>query len=232
MLNPATGKCILLKTAIAKGIIKIQGDKTKSKSPPPNKKIVKSPKINNNNTPQLSVFIYMMKDFNLGTTIYFKEIIFMKYGNKVEIEVISGRDDIADEDMGVMNIVMSYDMLMKHEYLRKYYELSLAAIGKPNVDPDYYGIADPANPNPNLIFIDAMYIVEDSLTHNIIAKKGNRYHPFNLKQLIKTRVSDDANIEEFNTNYDMKYGFENADFEERTALYTKFVKNHIAYLLS
>jgi hypothetical protein len=118
---------------------------------------------------------------------------------------------------------------MKHEQLKIYYELSLVAIGKPNIDPNYYGSKNPdyipkKYENDYDIYIDTIYIVKDVLTHKQEAKKGNCYQAINLKKLKNMKVSTDAKIEEFFTNYNIKYAFEEENFEERARVYTALVK--------
>ena len=119
---------------------------------------------------------------------------------------------------------------MKNEYLKTYYELSRVAIGKPNIDNDYYGSNDP-NYVPTKyeknseMYVDTIYIVEDDLTHTKVAKKGNTHQSINLKRLKKMSVSTDAKIEEFFSKYNKVYGFEEENFAERKATYTALVNN-------
>jgi hypothetical protein len=117
-------------------------------------------------------------------------------------------EDIADGlDMGIMDIVMPFEMLMKHKHLKAYYELSLRA-NKCSDDAD------------------TIYIIEDaSAARAKVAKIGKCSHLFNLKKMKDIRVAHEADIEEFLTNYKAKYGCIETDFEDRIAGYTALVDN-------
>lgn len=155
---------------------------------------------------ELSGFTYIAKDVKNDEPLYFKEIIFVKCGKKVYVEITCGvdLDDVADGlDMGIMDIVMPFDVLMKHKQLKAYYDLSLFAIRECCERGDS----------------DTIYIIEDSLTNAKEAKRGKSCHTFNLKQMIKLKVALEPNIVEFLTNYKAKYGSVDADFDERIATY-------------
>ena len=220
VLNPATGRCILLKNAIAKGIAKAKGDvavNTKvviKKSP---KKVLSKPKVTDKNAVQLSVFTYISKDLNFRTTAYYNEIIFVKLGNKVYIEISEGDERNAPINE-MLDILMPFDELMKNKYLKKYYELSLMAIGKENIDTNYY--RENVNIQKNHHLIDTLYIVEDPLTKIRFAKKGNSYRHFNLAKLKKMTVADAYSIEEFNAEYNIRYGVDDKTLEDVVAKYT------------
>lgn len=151
----------------------------------------------------LSVFTYIAKDFKNDEPLYFKEIIFVKCGKKVYIEITCGVDmnDVTDGlDMGIMDIVMHYSELMKHKYLKAYYDLSLKA-------------------NKICGECDTIYIIEDSLTNAKEAKIGKCCQVFKLNKIKKNRVAPEPNITEFITNYNLKYGFEENDFDKTIATY-------------
>jgi hypothetical protein len=162
---------------------------------------------------ELSVFTYIAKDVKNDEPLYFKEIIFVKCGKKVYIEITCGVDmeDIADGlDMGIMDIVIPFEVLMKHKHLKAYYELSLRA-NKCSDDAD------------------TIYIIEDATAAKAAnakeAKIGKCSHLFNLKKMKKIQVALEPNIEEFLANYDAKYGCIETDFENRIAGYTALVDN-------
>jgi hypothetical protein len=159
---------------------------------------------------ELSVFTYIAKDVKNDEPVYCKEIIFVKCGKKVYIEITCGVDmeDIADGlDMGIMDIVMPFEVLMKHKHLKAYYELSLRAN---TVGSD----------------ADTIYIIEDANAANAkIAKRGKCSHLFNLKKMKEIRVAHEADIAAFLANYDAKYGCIETDFEDRTAGATAQVDN-------
>jgi hypothetical protein len=168
---------------------------------------------------ELSGFTIMSKDFKNDRATYFKNLIFIKFDNKVYIEVSNAVSS---------SVILPFDELMKHEQLKIYYKLSLVAIGKPNIDADYYGSKNPDYVPKKYakdfdIYIDTIYIVEDALTRKQEAMKGNCYQAINLNKLKNMKVSTDAKIEEFFTNYNNKYAFEEENFEERANIYTTLV---------
>lgn len=157
---------------------------------------------------ELSVFTYIAKDVKNDEPLYFKEIIFVKCGKKVYIEITCGvdMDDVADGlDMGIMDIVMPFEVLMNHKQLKAYYDLSLRAISS--------------------VSGDTIYIIEDSLTNAMEAKRGKSCHTFNLKKMKKIQIALEPNIAEFLINYKAKYGSVEADFDNRIATYTALVNN-------
>jgi hypothetical protein len=183
---------------------------------------------------QSSVFTYVTKDYKRNGSTSVKVILFIKLDNdKVFVKASS-----PGKGMGI-DVVMSYDELMKHKYLKAYYELSLKAIGKPSLDPQY-GVLGPKGSDA----IDAMYIVEDILTKEKVAIKGESYHtnysPDYYEDLsdedlsdeeeetdvetdVATDVATDAELAAFNAAYDVK--FDESNFEERIAIYTTLVNN-------
>ena len=174
---------------------------------------------------QSSVFTYVTKDYRRNGSTSVKVILFIKLDDdKVFVKASS-----PGKGMGI-NVVMSYDELMKHKYLKAYYELSLKAIGKPSLDSQY-GVLGPKGSDA----IDAMYIVEDILTKEKVAIKGESYHTNYTNFSQENDESDDEDEDEdddvatdtelaaFNTAYDAK--FDESDFEERIAIYTELVNN-------
>ena len=185
---------------------------------------------------QSSVFTYLTKNYKRNTSTSVKVLLFIKIDDdKVFVEASS-----PGKGMWI-DIVMSYDELMKHKYLKAYYELSLKAIGKTSLDSEY-GVLGPKDPNE----IDAMYIVEDILTKEKVAIKGESYHRnyscysseyykdlsdedlsdedlSDEEDNIKQEIATDAELEVFNTAYNVK--FDESDFDERIAIYTALVNN-------
>jgi hypothetical protein len=168
---------------------------------------------------EVSGFLILSQDFVNNRSKYYKNLVFAKFDNKVYIQVFNCVS---------WSVIINYEDLMKNEYLKTYYELSRAAIGKPNIDKEYYCGVDP-NYVPTKyekndgMFVDTIYIVEDALTHVQEAKKGNTHQSLDLKWLRKMKVSTDAKIKEFFENYNKKYGFEEENFEETKAIYTALV---------
>ena len=168
---------------------------------------------------EFSGLTIMTKNFTYDRTTYYKNITFIKFDDKVYIEVFNC--------VG-FSVILSFDELMKNEYLKTYYELSLKAIGKPNIDKAYYGSDDPnyvpkKYEKTTYMYVDTIYIVEDALTHVQEAKKGNNYKSYNLKKLKGMKVSTHDKIEEFFKKYNDLYGFEQENFEERKVVYTTLV---------
>jgi hypothetical protein len=212
VLNPATGRCILIKNAAKAGIF------TKTV-----KDVIKtSPKKPSVPSVEMSIFSYVSKT-------YVNEIIFVKLGKKVYIEIeITDNDSLTSEDR-MMDILMPFDELMKNKYLKKYYELSLMAIGKPNIDPKYTDPEYYKNDDHQKYYhiIDTIFIVEND-DKTMVAKKGNSYRHFNLDKLRKKRVADAVSIAEFNTNYYDRFGIDDTTFANVLANYTALV-NKIEY---
>ena len=172
-----------------------------------------------------SVFTYVTKDYRRNGSTSVKVLLFVKLDDdKVFVKASS-----PGKGMGI-DVVMSYDELMKHKYLKAYYELSLTAIGKPSLDSQY-GVLGPKGSDA----IDAMYIVEDVLTKEKVAIKGESYHSNYIchsskyyedlsdEEEEKTDVATDAELAAFNAAYDVK--FDESNFEERIATYKALVDN-------
>jgi len=176
---------------------------------------------------QSSVFTYVTKDYRRNGSTSVKVILF----EKIDVDKVFVKASRPGKGMGI-DIVMSYDELMKHKYLKAYYELSLKAIGKPCLDSQY-GVLGLKNSDA----IDAMYIVEDILTKEKVAIKGESYHTSyscNSPRYDEDDEDDEDDVEDtddvvatdaelaaFNTAYDAK--FDETDFDERIAIYTDLV---------
>jgi hypothetical protein len=209
--NPETGRCILIKNAKAAKAAKPDAAKAA-------KAVVKKPKDDKNGV-EISIFTYISKDLNFRRTAYYNEMIFVNLGkNKVYIEIIEG-DELDAPINEMLDILMPFDELMKNKYLKKYYELSRMAIGKPDIDTNYY-IKDVGKLKNNYHLIDTLYIVEDPLTKTKFAKKGNCVRHFNLAKLKKMTVADAYSIEEFNEEYNIRYGVDDKTFEDVVEKYT------------
>jgi len=179
-----------------------------------------------------SVFTYITKDYKRNGSTTVKLLLFVKLDdNKVFVKASS-----PGKGMWI-DVVMSYDQLMTHKYLKAYYELSLKAIGKPSLDSEY-GVLGAKEADA----IDAMYIVEDILTNEKVAIKGESYHspPYTCysheyyEDLSDEDLSDeegdvatdvavatDVELAEFNATYDVK--FDESNFDERIAIYKALV---------
>jgi hypothetical protein len=186
-----------------------------------------------------SVFTYITKDYKRNGSTTVKLLLFVKLDDdKVFVKASS-----PGKGMWI-DVVMSYDQLMTHKYLKAYYELSLKAIGKPSLDSEY-GVLGAKEADA----IDAMYIVEDILTKEKVAIKGDSYHsaPYTCysreyedlsdedlsdddlsdeedvaaKDMAEASVATDVELAEFNATYDVK--FDESNFDERIAIYKALV---------
>jgi hypothetical protein len=170
---------------------------------------------------EVSGFLVMTNNFTYNRRTFYKNLIFARFGDKIFVNVFNYVGS---------SVIMLYSDFVKNECLNTYYELSRAAIGKPNIDKEYYCSNNPdytptKYEKENNMFVDTIYIVEDDLTHAKVAKKGNTSQSLNVKKLKKMKVSTDKEIEEFFVNYNKNYGFEEENFEERKATYTALVNN-------
>jgi hypothetical protein len=182
---------------------------------------------------ELSVFTYKTsKSIPFNMPSRFKDIVFVKLGG--DSDGSGGKVYIEATIVGVgggNSIYMPYDLLMRHRYLKHYYELSRKAIGKPNLNADYYGSEDPEKCKTTTgdvsdVFVDTMYIIEDIATNTIEAKKGNSYRSFNLEKMKNAEVATVDEIMEFNAIFKERYLYDrdaNEDFDERIAIYTALV---------
>uniref|UniRef100_A0A6C0LIT7 Uncharacterized protein n=1 Tax=viral metagenome TaxID=1070528 RepID=A0A6C0LIT7_9ZZZZ len=166
---------------------------------------------------EFSAFTVMGKNFATGQMTYFNETIFIKNGNKICIQ---------DSGSAYDAIVMPFDDLIKNPYVMNCYELSRVAIGKPNIDPDYYESDDDDYiPNPNnpigyrYQYIDTLYIIEDVVTNTKEAKKGNTYQTISSDILENMIISTEDEIAVFYNRHNM----ETKHIEDYTALVNKFV---------
>ena len=168
---------------------------------------------------ELSGFTVMTKDFQHSRISDFKHLLFAKFDNKVYVEV---------HDYVSISVILPFEELMNHEQMRACYEMSLCAVGKPNIDPAYYGCEDP-NYVPkkyeknNYVYVDTSYIVKDALLGVYEAKKGNTYHSINRKHLMKMKISTDVKKNEFYSNYKSRYAFDEESFEDNASTYKALV---------
>jgi hypothetical protein len=86
---------------------------------------------------EVSGILILCQDFVNNRSKYYKNLVFAKFDNKVYIQI---------SECVSWSVIIKYDDLMKNECLKTYYELSLAAIGKPNIDEEYY-----CKVNPNYV---------------------------------------------------------------------------------
>jgi hypothetical protein len=161
---------------------------------------------------EISAFTVMGKNFATGQMYYFNETIFITCENKICVQ---------DSGSAYDAVVMYIDDFMKNKYMKMCYELSRVAIGKPNIDPDYYESDDDDYiPNPNnpigykYQYIDTLYIIEDVLTKVKEAKKGNTYQTICAEILENMKVSTEDEIAVFYKRHNLDVD----QFDDYTAL--------------
>lgn len=166
---------------------------------------------------EFSAFTVMGKNFTTGQMYYFNETIFITITNQNNVCV-------QDSESAYDAVIMPLDDLMKNPYMKMCYELSRVAIGKPNIDPDYYESDDDDYiPNPNnpigykYQYIDTLYIVEDVISKVKEAKKGNTYQTISDDILEKLKVSTEDEIAHFYSRHSLDV----KQFEDYTALVNK-----------
>jgi hypothetical protein len=180
---------------------------------------------------EFSAVQYIAKKNINDTLSYYKQLVFVKIddegggdGNNDNAKVYIEMSSNGKGGHKGLSIMMPFDDLVKNTSVKAYYEMSRVAIGKPNLDPKYYGSEDPekCQADSDYLFIDTIYIIEG--VNYMEAKKGNTYNSFNrkaLKELYGLNVASAAEIAEFNANYDAKFG----DEPTATATYTALVNN-------
>ena len=186
---------------------------------------------------EFSAFFDMTTN-NLGDRIiYLKYFLFIKYDNKIYIEVKS-----------VGYIIMLFEELMKNKLLKMYYELSLLLVKDKNMfvekisnDGRFWDaeITEIYKGRRNC-FVDCAYILND------IVKTDKQYcyydiNPFELKDPHslwidpytgeRKYVNTASEIEWFNYNFKVRLGYEVGSFEKRVINYTNLIVEYNATLM-
>jgi hypothetical protein len=154
------------------------------------------------------VFDIKMNNKNiLNNTVYYKYFLFIKFHDLVYIDIKS-----------VGDIIIPFAELMKHEYLRKYYELSLVLIEdkhkiieKQSDDDSYYGDRnEPIYKTGRNWFIEGAYFAEDFPNKVKRVETGKYYYFFNINPN-DLRNMCASNCKEIATFYEVlkaRYGYE------------------------
>lgn len=139
--------------------------------------------------------------------IYLKYFLFIKFSDIVYIDI-----------KGVGSIIIPFEELMKHEYLKKYYELSLALtankhkiIEKISADHSYTGQYNKTiYKEERDWFIDSAYFIEDFSTKTKKVDTGKYYcfYAINPNDLRNMKVSYAADIDMFYKTLYIRYGYE------------------------
>ena len=171
---------------------------------------------------------------NLGDrVIYLKYFLFIKYDNKIYIEVKS-----------VGYIIMPFEELMKNKILKMYYELSLLLVKDKNMFVENISFSDNGDriwddeitkmyKSKRSCFVDCAYIL------NNVVKTDKQYcyyyiNPFELidsyygKRMV---VDTFSQIASFNYNFKVRLGYEVSGFEKRLINYTNLVIAYNATLM-
>jgi len=144
---------------------------------------------------------------NGNNIIYLKYFLFIKYGDLIYIDI-----------KNVGSIIIPFNELMKHKYLKMYYELSIMLIDnkhqiieKVSNDYHYKGQYKKKIYNEERDwFIDSAYFIEDFSTKIKKVETGKYYHFYDINPH-DLRNMDVSNSKDINTFYNVlyiRYGYE------------------------
>lgn len=157
-------------------------------------------------------------------SIYLKYFLFIKYSNLVYIDIKS-----------VGSIIIPFEELMKHKYLKMYYEISIMLIDnkhqiieKKSEDDRYE-----ARYNKSIYkeerdwFIDSAYFIEDFSTKIKRVETGKYYHYYDIdpNDLRNMDVSSATEIARFFEVLKIRYGY------ERGMIFKKLFEDYTNLLL-
>jgi hypothetical protein len=145
---------------------------------------------------------------NIANIVYYKYFLFIKFRDLVYIDIKS-----------VGDIIIPFAELMKHEYLRKYYELSLVLIEdkhkiieKKSMDDSYYSYdrSEPIYKTGRNWFINSTYFVEDFPSKVKKVEKGKYYNYFNINpnDLMNMCPANDTEVTMFYEVLKARYEYE------------------------
>ena len=132
--------------------------------------------------------------------VYYKYFLFIKFRDLIYIDI-----------KNVGEIIITFAELMKHTYLKMYYELSLLltdnkhkVIESKSMDSCYI------YPEDSNWFIDGIHYVEDFTTRVKKVEIGKYYYYFNINpnDLKNMKVSNDKDIANFHEILNIRYGYE------------------------
>jgi hypothetical protein len=145
--------------------------------------------------------------------------LFIKYGNKIYIEV---------KDVG--EIVISFAELQQNMYLKYYYDLSLLLTNGKNIVSQDLKYSSEYNDyqlynEPRFWSIDTASIENDILFNllKVISYDNNCYYKINPYDLVNMEYTSPEDLNIFREIYMMKYEFENNTFENMWANYYNLV---------
>ena len=132
--------------------------------------------------------------------VYYKYFLFIKFRDLIYIDI-----------KNVGDIIITFTELMKHPYLRMYYELSLLLIdNKHKVIESKSMESCYIYPKDSNWFIDGVKYVEDFTTKVKKIEIGKYCYYFNINpnDLKNMKVSNDTDIAGFNEVLYIRYGYE------------------------
>ena len=132
--------------------------------------------------------------------VYYKYFLFIKFRDLIYIDI-----------KNVGDIIITFTELMKHPYLRMYYELSLLLIdNKHKVIESKSMESCYIYPKDSNWFIDGVQYVEDFTTKVKKIEIGKYCYYFNINpnDLKNMKVSNDTDIAGFNEVLYIRYGYE------------------------
>lgn len=142
-----------------------------------------------------------------GNIIYLKYFLFIKFRNLIYIDI-----------KGVGAIILPFEELMKHTYLKMYYELSLVLtknkhkiIETKTLDYHCSGEYNKAiYKEKRDWFIDSAYFIEDFSTKIKKVETGKYYYYYNINpnDLRDMNVSNATDIARFYEVLNIRYGYE------------------------
>jgi hypothetical protein len=157
--------------------------------------------------------------------IYLKYFLFIKFNNLIYIDI-----------KGVGDIIIPFEELMKHTYLKMYYELSLVLcenknkiVEKINVDYSYTGEYNHTiYKEERDWFIDSAYFIEDfsTKTKKIDTGKYYLYYAINPNNLRNMNVSNAMDIKKYYEVLYIRY-----EYDEQSRMFKGLFDNYTNMML-
>jgi hypothetical protein len=163
-------------------------------------------------------------DYRHGQIIFIKYFLFIKFSNKIYIDI-----------KGVGSVIMPFEDLVKNKLLKMYYEISLMLIENKNMAIErldnrryYY---DFVYTEKRVWFIDCAYFIENLETNNKEVRKDRYCCQYNINpnNLRNMEISTKSHIDRFTKTF---LGYEQIDyFQKKIINYTKLAIDYNASLM-